>query len=623
MFANSWSSRLPLLLLAGGAGYLTHLGFAPYYYNSLFYLGLFIYIFTLQIKATNRRASYLIPYIWDLVFSFSTLYWLTNAMTFFGDVGMGLAIVVLFAVAMLLALRSVIIVFLWRARNKNFIWLPLLISAVTYLWYVVVGSFDWLNFAYSNHNNLGVFLAPLGGVYLVQFFQLAFITFIYTLVHKALVRRLVQPSLHLYQQQPARELKVTHLSETLILFILSLIFVVAHFTTIQWTERKEKTQSVALVQPNLAIHDKNDLTKFYDNLQVYLNLIQQQLQQAKNSKHSNPNTSEVNYSLAEDSFATDNSVVSSNPQESNLGKTTIPKLWIMPEGALMEWYTGNANGKLEVGLSNIYNQLLPYNADILIGVPSIKFNRNQTTTYSGQEQSSLPRYTAYNSLIALSKPSNLIGVIQATDTSLLFNDTNEVLIQKYNKQKLVPFGEYLPFAQWLGKLGILNFAEIAQGSYTPGLAQQPNLQSQNSQIVPLICFDGVFAEQLREQFSPQSQVIVNVSNDMWFGQNTGPQQHLNIARYRSLEMQRYTLRATNNGVTAIIDQLGNVTSILPRNQAAVLVGNYYNYEGTTPYQQFGEWINFALALAYILFFFLIKGLVTIGLRKKEKPFNLR
>jgi apolipoprotein N-acyltransferase len=112
------------------------------------------------------------------------------------------------------------------------------------------------------------------------------------------------------------------------------------------------------------------------------------------------------------------------------------------------------------------------------------------------------------------------------------------------------------------------------------------------QVAMTICYEDVFgAEQLH--YLPQATLLVNVSNDAWFGDSIAPHQHLQIARVRAAEVGRYLLRATNTGVTAVIDPRGEVAETVPQFQAAVLEHTVRGYTGATPYARFG---NYAILL---------------------------
>ena len=109
-----------------------------------------------------------------------------------------------------------------------------------------------------------------------------------------------------------------------------------------------------------------------------------------------------------------------------------------------------------------------------------------------------------------------------------------------------------------------------------------------------ICYEDVFGEEIINQL-PQATMLVNVSNDAWFGRSIGPQQHLQISQMRALETGRYMLRATNTGVTAIIDERGRVLQTIEIFTTAALHGLAQGFTGATPYVRMGNYPVLGLA----------------------------
>ncbi|MSQ18188.1 MAG: apolipoprotein N-acyltransferase [Betaproteobacteria bacterium] len=168
--------------------------------------------------------------------------------------------------------------------------------------------------------------------------------------------------------------------------------------------------------------------------------------------------------------------------------------------------------------------------------------------------------------------------------------------QVYSKQHLVPFGEYIPPGfGWIEKI-----LAIPLSDFTPGPATQTPLAVAGEQVAINICYEDAFGGEIIRQL-PAATLLVNVSNVAWFGDSLAPLQHLQIARMRALEAGRYMLRATNSGVTAIIDERGRLVQALPAFTEGVLVGLVQGFQGATPYARLGDWIVLvALALALIV-----------------------
>lgn len=158
--------------------------------------------------------------------------------------------------------------------------------------------------------------------------------------------------------------------------------------------------------------------------------------------------------------------------------------------------------------------------------------------------------------------------------------------QVYVKRHLVPFGEYFPVPSFIRSW--MRLMNLPYTDAVPGAHDQPPFAVGDEQVAVTICYEDVFgAEQLH--YLPQATLLVNVSNDAWFGDSIAPHQHLQIARVRAAEAGRYLLRATNTGLTAVIDPSGAVVSTVPQFQTAVLEHTVRGYTGATPYARFGNY----------------------------------
>ncbi|MEJ2760680.1 MAG: apolipoprotein N-acyltransferase [Gammaproteobacteria bacterium] len=177
----------------------------------------------------------------------------------------------------------------------------------------------------------------------------------------------------------------------------------------------------------------------------------------------------------------------------------------------------------------------------------------------------------------------------------------------YHKKHLVPFGEYIPFADTLG--GILEFLHIPMSDFSPGPDVRPLLTANGIRIGVSICYEDTFGEEVIQAL-PAAEILVNVSNDAWFGDSAAPHQHLQMARMRSLETGRYMLRATNTGVTALINEKGKVLKATPEFQRTVLAGRAELFHGETPYAAAGNYPIVTLG-------FVLLGVGAILQRKKK------
>lgn len=156
----------------------------------------------------------------------------------------------------------------------------------------------------------------------------------------------------------------------------------------------------------------------------------------------------------------------------------------------------------------------------------------------------------------------------------------------YHKQRLVPFGEFVPFESLLR--GVIAFFDLPMSSFIPGSSEQGPLRVGEYHLFPYICYEIAYAD-LVWQTAPQADFLVTISNDAWFGRSIGPHQHLEIARMRALESGRDLLRATNTGITAVIDHRGQITAQLPQFERDVLVGQVQARQGATPITRIGLW----------------------------------
>ncbi len=156
----------------------------------------------------------------------------------------------------------------------------------------------------------------------------------------------------------------------------------------------------------------------------------------------------------------------------------------------------------------------------------------------------------------------------------------------YRKQRLVPFGDFVPFDNLLR--GLIGFFDLPMSVLSPGGSGQRPLNGANGMMLGMaICYEIAYPELVRQQ-GKAANVLVTLSNDTWFGESIGPLQHMQIARMRALENGLYLLRATNNGVTAIVDEKGRVTASLPQFEQGVLTGVFRRSTGVTPFARFGS-----------------------------------
>ena len=174
--------------------------------------------------------------------------------------------------------------------------------------------------------------------------------------------------------------------------------------------------------------------------------------------------------------------------------------------------------------------------------------------------------------------------------------------ESYKKIHLVPFGEYIPFIE--GLRGIINFFDLPMSNVSHGSQLQENIRIlDNIPISSPICFDIAFPNTVRKM-NKSSLLMINVSNDTWFGNSIGPYHHLSIARVRSIENNRYTIRATNDGISAIISNKGTIVTLLDKGKSGILEGNVKLIKDSTFYSRNGHLFFIILSFIIVLIPFL-------------------
>jgi len=220
----------------------------------------------------------------------------------------------------------------------------------------------------------------------------------------------------------------------------------------------------------------------------------------------------------------------------------------------------------EAAIPNYYEALTPYLDDI----------RRLTNAAGSRIVLGMLRWNG-------GAPQNALYALGATD-------------EFYIKRHLVPYGEYFPVPnfvrRWLRAMDLPNF------DTEPGSSGQPPIELLGERIAVTICYEDVFGAEQLASF-PDATLLVNVSNDAWFGDSIAAPQHLQIARMRAAEVRRWQVRATNTGLTAVIDPYGRIAASLAPFEPGVLRASVRGSEGRTPYIFWGDWLVLSLALAVV------------------------
>ncbi len=183
----------------------------------------------------------------------------------------------------------------------------------------------------------------------------------------------------------------------------------------------------------------------------------------------------------------------------------------------------------------------------------------------------------------------VMGMLRQDPETLAIYNSVLVLGEKaqwYDKRRLVPFGEFFPVPafvrEWM-KLMNLPYSDISAGH-----DNQPALRAAGQQLGATICYEDAYGSKQLDVLR-EATLLINVTNDAWFGDSTAPHQHLDISRMRALEAGRPLIRGANDGITALIAADGHVENMLPQFQPGVLTGTVQPRTGLTPYARVGNW----------------------------------
>lgn len=228
-------------------------------------------------------------------------------------------------------------------------------------------------------------------------------------------------------------------------------------------------------------------------------------------------------------------------------------LIIWPENAVTVFY----HQAKEFFLDPLAQVAAKNNTEILLGLPVLN---KETDEY-------------YNSMVALGKQEGF-----------------------YYKSHLVPFGDYVPF-EWLR--GLISFFDLPMSAFRPGPISEELLQVANQPVGVSICYEDVFSTEMLRSL-PKATLLVNATNNAWYGDSFAPHQHLQISQNRALEMGRPILRATTNGISAVIDYKGQLVKQSAQFEEVVLTADVQPRTGPTPYVSWGQWPLWLLSLLMMM-----------------------
>jgi apolipoprotein N-acyltransferase len=204
-----------------------------------------------------------------------------------------------------------------------------------------------------------------------------------------------------------------------------------------------------------------------------------------------------------------------------------------------------------------------------------------------------------------SAPDYLIGTIDSEPAGHYYNAAITVLATNnkpqasgiYRKHHLVPFGEFLPFKPLLGWL--IDYLKIPMSDFSSWQGTQPDTKLAGWPVAISICYEDAFGEELAATVS-DAAFLINISEDAWFGDSLAPHQRLQMAQLRARETGRYFVRAANTGITAVINEKGEVAASLEQFTSGALVSEVVPMKGITPYVRYGNSLFLGLLLLWFL-----------------------
>ena len=241
-------------------------------------------------------------------------------------------------------------------------------------------------------------------------------------------------------------------------------------------------------------------------------------------------------------------------------KSSEKSIFIFPEGALSNIYLENLNN-----YNYIFSKNFSKEHKIIFGINSINNKK------------------IFNSLVVLDKDLNILA--------------------KYNKNKLVPFGEFLPFENFLSQFGL---KKITQGYSSFSSDNKRKIIDLNGfNIIPLICYEIIYSGRINNN-NDDFDLIINISEDGWFGDSVGPYQHFSHSIFRSIEEGKNLIRSANNGISAFINSKGQIINQIKSTERGVIEVKSFKRTKKTLFSSFGNKIFFYFLLFYISLFFFFK-----------------
>ena len=186
---------------------------------------------------------------------------------------------------------------------------------------------------------------------------------------------------------------------------------------------------------------------------------------------------------------------------------------------------------------------------------------------------------------------------QAPYNSAVLVDPQGQRVFVYDKRHLVPFGEYEPFPLIHR---VVQSVSDEVGGFHKGTAASVGVLPGSYKFGVYICYEAIYPGEVREFVARGANLLINISNDGWFGKSAAAEQHLHMARVRAVENRRWVLRVTNSGLTAAIDPYGQIYQTIPRDVRGAVDLPYDFRTDTTPYSRFGDWFAWMCVLVSVI-----------------------
>jgi apolipoprotein N-acyltransferase len=488
------------------------------------------------------RRGFLLGYLCGVLWFGGNCYWVRDTMKQYGDMPLGAPTLLLLAFSLYLGLYFGLFGFCVALVRKATGSTRLALVAAPFLWVSMelaaarITSFPWDQLGYSQVDNaLLNQLAPWTGVYGISFvLAAANALFAYGKLSRT------KPELPRPGQTHWR-LKALLGSQVWIVFVGCLIFFLIAGGNLWTPPKPAPTATAVLIQPNLNVSGDNRWLRpgeWQSHIAEFTKLAGEQCK----------------------------TYIAGIPQTgAPAGEIVCPPTPTHPD--LIAWPESPApfiddDPRFQQALVSIARQ---QQTPLVVGAIGVSLAEPEQGVAPGG-------YRIYNSALIVGADGARVG--------------------RYDKIHLVPFGEYIPFRR------LLFFAHALTGNVgeTDRGTERKVFRLNGHSYGVFLCYESVFADEVRQFAQMGAEVLVNLSDDGWYGDTSAPWQHLNMARMRAIENRRWLLRDTNNGVTAVIDPYGRVRQSIPRHQADALPASYGFRDDVTFYTARGDIFAYLCAM---------------------------